>query len=109
MKKILSLTIIIAFAINGVRAQAPVQPKNMDGGTVRKYQAVTAILGAFPAEVALIHDLILNKKEITFQNIQFTEGMLNGRHVVLAQTGIGKVNAAIATTLMLEHFEPGEV
>ena len=68
-----------------------------------------AILGAFPAEVALIHDHILQKKELVFQNIHFTEGMLNGRHIVLAQTGIGKVNAAITTTLLLEHFEPREV
>ncbi|EHQ26972.1 MTA/SAH nucleosidase [Mucilaginibacter paludis DSM 18603] len=74
-----------------------------------KSQPITGILGAFPAEVTLIHDLILDKKEMIFQHIRFTEGTLNGRHVVLASTGMGKVNAAITTTLMLEHFEPEEL
>ncbi len=70
---------------------------------------VTAILGAFPPEIALIHAQMENRKEDTIQHILFTEGILNGRHVVLAQTGIGKVNAAITTTLVLEHFKPAEV
>ncbi|MBW4889573.1 5'-methylthioadenosine/adenosylhomocysteine nucleosidase [Mucilaginibacter sp. HMF5004] len=72
-------------------------------------QNITAVLGAFPAEVALIHSLIKEPKELVFQGIHFTEGMLNGRHIVLAQTGIGKVNAAITTTLLLDHFNPREV
>jgi adenosylhomocysteine nucleosidase len=59
--------------------------------------------------VALIHSLIKQPKELIFQGIHFTEGTLNGRHVVLAQTGIGKVNAAITTTLLLDHFNPREV
>jgi len=33
-------------------------------------------------------------------------GSLAGREVVLAQTGIGKVNAASAATLLLERFSP---
>jgi adenosylhomocysteine nucleosidase len=72
-------------------------------------QAVTGVLGAFGAEVALIHSRIQEPKEIVIQNIHFTEGLLNGRHVVLAQTGMGKVNAAITTTLLLDHFKPAEV
>jgi adenosylhomocysteine nucleosidase len=89
-------------------AQSPVQ--TMDVTRVnRRVQNITAILGAFPPEVALIREHILQKEEHIFQNIHFTEGMLNGRHVVLAQTGMGKVNAAITTTLLLEHFEPHEV
>jgi len=35
--------------------------------------------------------------------------LLRGRPVVVALSGIGKVNAAITTTLMLEHFHPSEV
>ena len=33
-------------------------------------------------------------------------GSLAGREVVLAETGIGKVNAASAATLLLERFTP---
>jgi len=69
----------------------------------------TGILGAFGAEVALIHSRIQTPKETTIQNIRFTEGVLNGHNVVLAQTGMGKVNAAITTSLMLDHFKPVQI
>jgi adenosylhomocysteine nucleosidase len=71
--------------------------------------AVTAILGAFPPEIKLIYDKMQNRKDTTIQHILFIEGTLNGRHVVLAKTGIGKVNAAITSTLVIEHFSPSEV
>lgn len=72
-------------------------------------QPVTAILGAYGAEIDLLLEKTENKKEIVIQNLHFTEGWLNGRKVVVALTGIGKVNAAITTTLMIEHFHPAEV
>lgn len=75
----------------------------------QKKQPVTAILGAFPPEIELIHQQMQNKQELIIQQIPFTKGTLHGRQVVLARTGIGKVNAAITTTLVLEHFKPSEV
>ncbi len=50
-----------------------------------------------------------NKKDTVIAKISFSKGILNGRSIVLAQTGIGKVNAAIATTIMIEHFKPSEI
>jgi adenosylhomocysteine nucleosidase len=50
-----------------------------------------------------------NKRDTVIAQVRFTKGILNGRSVVLAQTGIGKVNAAITTTLMIEHFKPREI
>jgi adenosylhomocysteine nucleosidase len=44
-----------------------------------------------------------------FLGISFTTGTLEGRKIVLAETGVGKVNAAVATALLLEHFNPREV
>jgi adenosylhomocysteine nucleosidase len=72
-------------------------------------QPVTAILGAFGDEITLLLSHVENKKESTLEGIRFTEGTLQGRKVVVALTGIGKVNAAITTTLALEHFHPSEV
>ncbi|WP_448698468.1 5'-methylthioadenosine/adenosylhomocysteine nucleosidase [Mucilaginibacter sp. AW1-3] len=108
MKKHILLTLILILNLYTVSAQAPVKPVNTPVVKTRA-QNITAILGAFPPEVALIRDHILQKKEFVFQNIHFTTGLLNGRRVVLAQTGMGKVNAAITTTLVLEHFAPREV
>ncbi|HTI09255.1 MAG TPA: 5'-methylthioadenosine/adenosylhomocysteine nucleosidase [Puia sp.] len=70
---------------------------------------VTAILGAFPAEITILREQMKEKKDTLIQQVQFTRGFLNGRRVVLAQTGMGKANAAMTTTLMLEHFHPREL
>ncbi len=72
-------------------------------------QPVTGILGAFPPELVLLRSKMTNPKDTVIAQIRFTKGILNGRKIVLAQTGIGKVNAAITTTLLIEHFKPREI
>lgn len=75
----------------------------------REFRPVTGILGAFDAEVEYLLSIATNKNEKIIQQVRFTEADLNGKKVVIAQTGIGKVNAAVATTLMIEHFMPREI
>lgn len=67
---------------------------------------VTAILGAFDKEVTLLEDQLANRQHKTIEGIRFSSGKLNGRDVVVAWTGVGKVNAAMTTTLLIEHFKP---
>lgn len=69
----------------------------------------TAILGAYGEEITLLLEKVQDKKESVIAGLHFTEGTLNGRTVVVALTGIGKVNAAITTMLMIEHFHPAEL
>lgn len=71
--------------------------------------AVVAILGAFDEEVRLLQASVQGKKETTIGGIRFVSGTLNGRPVVVAETGIGKVNAAMTTTLALVQFRPAAV
>lgn len=94
----------------GINAQAPIFNELKDSsGAKRVYRPITAILGAFPPELVLLKAQLQQPSDTVIQHIHFTEGILNGRKVVLAQTGIGKVNAAITTTLLLDHFQPREV
>ena len=72
-------------------------------------EKVVAILGAFNEEVKLLQASVKDKKEQTVGGIRFVSGRLNGKPVVVAQTGIGKVNAAMTTTLALMHFRPSAV
>jgi len=72
-------------------------------------EKTTAILGAYGEEITLLLEKVQDKKESVIDNLRFTEGTLNGRKVVVALTGIGKVNAAITTTLMIERFHPAEL
>jgi adenosylhomocysteine nucleosidase len=72
-------------------------------------QRVTGLLGAFPPELVLLQNQLKNKTDTVIRHIRFTKGLLNGKAVVLAQTGVGKVNAAITTTLMIAYFNPHEI
>lgn len=74
-----------------------------------KKKNVTALLGAFSDEVKLLEQSVSHKRVVVVHGIPFTKGKLNGRNVVIALTGIGKVNAAMTTTLMLQKFKPSEV
>ena len=74
-----------------------------------KQENVTLILGAFSDEVKPIQAELENKREGRIEGIGFMEGDLRGRHTVVTWTGIGKVNAAMTTTLLIEHFRPREV
>ncbi len=72
-------------------------------------QKLTGLLGAFPPELVLLQQQLTQKSDTIIQHIRFTKGLLNGRFVVLAQTGVGKVNAAITTTLMIAYFKPEQI
>lgn len=69
----------------------------------------TAVLGAFADETALLKQQLSNRKGHCFEGISFFTGKLNNRPTVLANTGIGKVNAAMTTTLVITNFEPDEL
>ncbi|HTF18526.1 MAG TPA: 5'-methylthioadenosine/adenosylhomocysteine nucleosidase [Chryseolinea sp.] len=75
-------------------------------GQTTTYSDVIAVLGAFPEEVRLLLTQLQDKREEIVQRTSFTTGTLHGERVVVALTGIGKVNAATTTMLTLEHFRP---
>jgi len=70
---------------------------------------VTAILGAFYEEVRILQESLKDRKEENIRGVRFVTGTLNGRRVVVAETGIGKVNAAMTTTLLVQVFQPQEI
>jgi adenosylhomocysteine nucleosidase len=70
---------------------------------------ITGILGAMTLEVAILTEGLEDPAPRVIEKLKFVTGKLNGRHVVVAKMGIGKVNAAIGATLLLEHFKPREV
>ncbi len=70
---------------------------------------VTAILGAFEREVTLLEDRLSEKQGHKIEGIKFVAGKLHDQDVVVAWTGVGKVNAAMTTTLLIEHFKPKQI
>jgi adenosylhomocysteine nucleosidase len=71
--------------------------------------AVTAILGAFEREITLLEGRLSEQQEHQIEGIRFVTGKLHNRNVVVAWTGVGKVNAAMTTTLLIEHFKPEQI
>jgi adenosylhomocysteine nucleosidase len=70
---------------------------------------ITALLGALDAEVVVIEQELTAKEEQRVLGLRFVTGELRGRKVVVVKTGVGKVNAAMTATLLLDHFRPKEV
>ncbi|MFB4166555.1 5'-methylthioadenosine/S-adenosylhomocysteine nucleosidase [Virgibacillus sp. JSM 102003] len=67
------------------------------------------IIGAMDEEIALLMEKMIIKKKATIANCLFVQGELLGQDVVLLKSGIGKVNAAMATTIMHERYAPSKV
>jgi len=70
---------------------------------------VTAVLGAFEREIIMLENELTDKQDQRIEGMKFAGGKLKGKRVIVAWTGIGKVNAAMTTTLLIEHFRPNEV
>ena len=68
-----------------------------------------AIIGAMEEEVSLLRSKLNYLKTQTIAGFEFYLGDIDGVEVVLLRSGIGKVNAAISTTLMLQQYKPDYV
>ncbi len=63
------------------------------------------IIGAMEVEVEILKSKIENLEIKTIAKIDFYTGQLSGKNVVLARSGIGKVNATICTQILIDKFE----
>ncbi|HDH6682493.1 TPA: 5'-methylthioadenosine/S-adenosylhomocysteine nucleosidase [Staphylococcus aureus] len=64
------------------------------------------IIGAMEEEVTILKNKLTQLSEISVAHVKFYTGILKDREVVITQSGIGKVNAAISTTLLINKFKP---
>jgi len=68
--------------------------------------SVIGLIGAMDEEVAVIKAWMTDVREESIAGCDFFIGHFEGKNVVLLKSGIGKVNAAISTTLLLSQFKP---
>jgi adenosylhomocysteine nucleosidase len=62
------------------------------------------LMCAIPEELAHLRVLLDDPRTTEMAHVRFDEGTLDGHRVVLAGAGMGKVNAAVVTTLLAERF-----
>ena len=65
---------------------------------------VIGIIGAMDEEVAKLKEHMSDVEVITKASMDFYKGKLNGKDVVVVRSGIGKVNAAICTQILVDDF-----
>lgn len=64
------------------------------------------IIGAMHCEVEQLRERLTNRKTTVISGISFDEGELNGKAVVVAESGIGKVCAAVCAQTMIMKYNP---
>ncbi|MET0473820.1 MAG: 5'-methylthioadenosine/adenosylhomocysteine nucleosidase [Mycobacterium sp.] len=62
------------------------------------------LICAIPEELAHLRDVLDGVRTTMVAHASFHEGVLDGRQVVLAGAGMGKVNAAIVSTVLAVEF-----
>lgn len=67
---------------------------------------IIGIIGAMEEEVEMLRGSLENAKAEVIANCEFTTGTYRGQEIVLLKSGIGKVNAAMSTTILLQYYKP---
>lgn len=62
------------------------------------------IIGAMDAEVAKLKERMTEVDVVKAASMEFYKGKLNGTEAVVVRAGIGKVNAACCTQVMIDRF-----
>ncbi|AZN42108.1 5'-methylthioadenosine/adenosylhomocysteine nucleosidase [Paenibacillus albus] len=66
-----------------------------------KYHKI-GIIGAMVEEIELLHKHVEKTGSFVKAGIEYVEGTLHGRQVVFCKSGVGKVNAAVCTQLLVD-------
>lgn len=67
---------------------------------------IISIIGAMEEEVSILRKQMGDIKTEIIANCEFTVGRIEDKQVILLKSGIGKVNAAMSTSILLERFKP---
>ncbi|NCB99631.1 MAG: 5'-methylthioadenosine/adenosylhomocysteine nucleosidase [Clostridia bacterium] len=64
----------------------------------------TGIIGAMEEEVAFLKERMAIEKTEQIAGMEFCQGICEGHQVVVVRSGIGKVNAAVCTQILVDIF-----
>ncbi|MBA8761822.1 5'-methylthioadenosine/adenosylhomocysteine nucleosidase [Staphylococcus coagulans] len=67
------------------------------------------IIGAMEEEIEILKSQMVGLEEIKIAHTVFYKGFLNDKEIILTQSGIGKVNVAISTALLINEFKPSYI
>ena len=67
------------------------------------------IIGAMESEVKAIYEKMTSKQEIKLCDLTFYKGFLWEKEAVVVKCGVGKVNAALCTQILISNFHPNQI
>ncbi|HTG74902.1 MAG TPA: 5'-methylthioadenosine/adenosylhomocysteine nucleosidase [Terriglobia bacterium] len=94
-----SIVVLVALALALAHASALAQ---------ERAGRLVAVIG-IPSEIAPVEARLEAPVTTRIQGFVFTVGTVEGARIVVARSGVGKVNAAIVATLLLDHYSPAAV
>ncbi|KZE84244.1 nucleosidase [Paenibacillus elgii] len=62
------------------------------------------VIGAMKEEIELFHEHMEQVRESAKAGITFYEGVFHGKSIVLCKSGVGKVNAAVTTQILIDTY-----
>ena len=65
---------------------------------------IYGIITAMQEEKQEIENIMENIEKIEIYNLSFIKGEINNSKVVLVESGVGKVNAARTTQILIDNF-----
>lgn len=66
--------------------------------------SIVGIIGAMDEEIAHFIPHMENIEEVTHAGITYRRGAFHGKTIVLVKSGVGKVNAAVCTQILIDRF-----
>lgn len=118
MKRCASIVLLLALGLSLLEVASPsghaspscpfVTLVDSQKPPVHEQERVIGILGITIETRTLVKHLV-GAHTASLLGIPFVTGRLNGQQVVLARCGVGKVNAAMTVTLLIEHFQPQSI
>lgn len=76
---------------------------------VETAQKNVAVIGAMNEEIDRFLEGMENVTTSQKSGIHFYRGNLEGREIILCKSGVGKVNAAITTQILIDHYQAEQV
>ena len=71
--------------------------------------STVGIIGAMEVEVETLKKHMKVRRTVKKAHMEFCEGVLGGQEVVVVRSGIGKVNAAVCTQILVDDFKADTV
>lgn len=67
------------------------------------------IIGAMDEEIEQFLPHMKHMGEETFAGIHYRSGLLEGKRVILVKSGVGKVNAAVCTQILIDRYQVSSI